>query len=244
MTLFATSRPIFFNAGLAFVIAYILLFIKHKNISFFLKEVILKITPLIFGTCIVFYIFYLNSGNFFKYFETVERLWHIQFKIPSRLTDWSIEGFGMNVFTIFFILFLSAVLLISNFINKIKNSNQNNVTEEAKNDSDYKREYFSNVAILYFLGLFATVIFFQNGSMNGLCRYVIASPFFYVFLFSLYSNYNQLNSKKILLFFIPASILSFLMLIGFEKYEPGLNFSDSGYFTFLSPPTYHLAQKV
>lgn len=233
MTLFAMTRPVFLNVGLALIIADFLLFIKHKNAVRFLKELMLKITPIVVGTVIVFYLFYLNSGNFFKYFDTVERLWNVKFHFPSQITDWSVEGFGMNVFTIFFIILLSAILLATAFLKAWKIGQKNNPAEETNNDVQYAKEYFFNVSMLYFCGVFVTLIFFQNGSMNGLCRYIFSSPFIYIFLFCLYSDYNQIKLKKILLFFIPAVILSFLMLIGFEKYEPKINFSDSGYFTFL-----------
>jgi hypothetical protein len=236
MTLFAMSRPVFMNAGLAFIIADVLLFAKHRNFFRFLKEMFLKIVPLVLGTIIVFYLFYLNSGNFLKYFETVEKWWQVHFQIPSKITDWSIEGFGMNVFAIFFVIILSAILLANNFFKVLKSKGENDSSEE--NRIDQAKEYFFNVSLLYFCGVFVTLIFFQNGSMNGLCRYVFSSPFFFVFLFHLYSEYNQIKIKKILLFFIPATVLSFLMLIGFEKYEPQLNFSDSGYLTFLLSFTY------
>ncbi|MBA3705655.1 MAG: hypothetical protein H0W84_07055 [Bacteroidetes bacterium] len=231
--LFAMTRPIFAIVGLSFVIMDVIHFINHKNPMHFIKELWLKLAPLLLGTFIVFFMFYLNSGSFMKYFESLTKYWNSNFSIPTEITDWSIEAFVMNVFAIFFILIPSSIIYVKYFMNQMRSQSTNKLPSIFSGDTEFIKSYFFYNGIVYFWGIFTYVIFFQAGALNGISRYIIASPFFFIFLFYFYSDLKEIRLKTFLTITIPLLVASLIMLISQHELEPAINFNDSGYFTFL-----------
>ena len=232
MVLFAMSRPVFMIVGLSFVAVDIFYFIKHRNVIHFLKELSLKLLPLLLGTFIVFYMYYLSSGSFFMYFDSLKG-WNMTFSIPKALSDWSIEGFGMNVFARFFLVLPSISILVNDFIRMMRSHKTPEPPSVFKGDINFIREYFFHNSIAYFWGVFLFVIFFQGGSLNGLHRYVITSPFFCIFIYHAYEYTKQVQLNKFLVVFILLFIASVFLLTGVPHFEPELNFYDSGFFCLL-----------
>lgn len=231
--LFAMTRPIFTIVGLAFIIIDVFYFIKHKNFSHFIKELSLKLYPLLIGTFIVFFMFYLNSGSFTKYFEANYNNWKMTFGIPHKITDWSVEAYGMNVFTILFVLLPSFIVFINNFIKLLRSEKTNELQSVFNGDRNFIREYFFNISIVYFWGVFVFVLFYQHGSLNGLHRYVFGSPFLYIYLFCVYQKLKEIKGNN---FFIAINFLliaGLFMLVSIPKLDQPLNFNDSGFFTLL-----------
>lgn len=234
MFFFAMSRPVFVHVGLAFLMMEGLNLLKHQNIKHFLKETTLKLLPLISGTLLVFFIFYLSSGSFFKYFEAINTFWKASFSIPSEIQDWSIESFGMNVFTIFFLIIPCLIFFCKHFLTLYLSKNKKEDVGVFSGDISSIREYFLFISIIYFTGVLVFTLFYQNGSLNGLNRYIFASPFFYIFLFGIYP---RLKNIKTVLFLIFSGLLlsaSLFMLTGFQKIDPNINFNDFGFFILLA----------
>ncbi len=227
----AMARPIFVTVGLAIVMIEIFYFIKHRNIKHFLKHLSLALAPLLVGTCIVFFMYYLNSGSFTKYFATNFKYWKVAFSIPQKISDWSSEGYGMNVFTVCFVIIPSAFLLLNNFIKLLKSEKSKELQTIFNGNLSFTKEYFFNFSIIYFWGIFFYVLFFQKGSLNGLSRYILATPFFYIYLFC---AIPMLKNTKWLKFAIGTAVilvLSLLMFQMFPKHRPSINFNDSGFIT-------------
>jgi len=231
--LFAMARPVFVITGLSFVILDLLYFIKHKSISHFIKELSLKLAPLLLGSGIVFLMFYLNSGSFTKYFDTIHKYWNANFSIPKQITDWSVEGYGMSIFAIFFIIIPSLILFLSYFLKYIRADKTAEPPSIFKGDVDFIKTYFFNNSIVYFWGVFLFIIFFQAGTLNGLSRYIIASPFFFIFLFHFYSELKEFKLNRVVLISVALLAGSFIMLTSQKELEPAFNFNDSGFFTLL-----------
>jgi len=231
IVLFSMTRPTFVIVGLSFVIIDFLYYLNHKNIRHFIKELSLKLTPLLLGTAIVFIMFYLNSGSFTKYFESVNTYWHTSFSIPTKISDWSTEGFGMNLFTIFIII-AASILFINHFIKHTLTDKSSALPSIFNGNASFISEYFFRSSIFYFLGVFTFIIFFQAGSLNGLSRYIIGSPFFFMFFFYMVDDLKKLTFKRLIILLIPLSMLS-LMLFMSTVTDPKMNFNDSGYFIFL-----------
>jgi hypothetical protein len=235
MLLFSMTRPTFVIVGLSFIILDTIQFIRHKNIYHFTKELSLKIQPIVLGTFFVFLLFYLNSGSFTKYFESINKNWNATFSIPTKIADWSVEGFGMNVFTIFFILTPSIILFTWYFIKSLRLKKKEELKSIFTGNIDFIKEYFFLNSIIYFWGVFLFILFFQGGFLNGLNRYIIASPYFLLFFFYVYEHLNKI---RIRIFLISISLLlttSLVVISSNNGLDPPFNFNDSGFFTlFLS----------
>ncbi len=231
--LFATSRPIFVHVGLAFLMLDFLYLLKHHNIKHFIKEITLKLLPLISGTLLVFLLFYLNSGSFLKYFETINQYWKTSFSIPNQISDWSIESFAINIFIIFFIISPSLVIFFKHFAT-LYLSKDNKELQSLFNGNTFSiKDYFFYISIIYSTGVLVFTLFYQNGTLNGLNRYIFVSPFFLIYFFYGYQYLKEVPWRVFTLSVGLLLIPSIIMLTSFDKIDPEINFSDFGFFILL-----------
>lgn len=232
ITLFSMTRPTFVIVGLSFLIIDVFYFLNHRNINHFIKELFLKLAPLLTGTAIVFTMFYLNSGSFTKYFYSINKFWRTSFSIPTKISDWSVDSFGMNVFTIFIVI-IAFVLFIKHFKEKARPDKNMDMPSIFNENASFIKEYFFYSSIVYFGGVLLYVLFFQAGSLNGLYRYVVASPFFFMFFFYAYEKLKILKTSQFVLMVIGIVIFGLIILTNQPKLTPAINFNDSGFFIFL-----------
>ena len=236
MVLFALSRPSFMIIGLAFICTDIYFLILNKDNKSFLKELGMKLLPIFLGMIVTFYLQYRSSGSFFKMFEVHSQFWNHNFQIPTTISDWSLEGYGMNIFSIVCIVFPASILLFTNWLKHRKDKLSQSVSLFS---SDTRKEYLFNFSIIYFIGNFLFVFLTQGGNLNGLHRYILVSPFFYIFLFMLASKLKTIDLKIQLKILIPMAIIGFLALIH-GPYQHGISFLDMGYFFLVLTMTYFI----
>jgi len=223
MTAFAMTKPVITIVLFSFICTDVFFLFKHRNIRIFLQSFISKIFPIVIGTGVALFIQYLYSGSFTKFFE-VQKAWNHNFRIPKEIYDWSVEGYGASVFAIFFILFPALSFLIFKTLKLVK-------TKDA--DSEYEiKDYFFIQPLFYFIGIGLFIFFFQGGSLNGLQRYIMATPFFYITLFYLPEKIKDIKKFYLFSAFI---LLTFLSALFMQKmnYAPEWSFSDLGYFISL-----------
>lgn len=231
--LFATSRPIFVHVGLAFLMLDSLFFLRHLNFKHFIKEITLKLLPLVCGTILVFFLFYLNSGSFFKYFEAISQYWKTSFSIPNQISDWSIESFAINIFIIFFIILPSLIIFFKHIVKLYFSKDNKEPQSIFKGNTFFIKDYFFYISIIYSTGVLVYTMFYQNGTLNGLNRYIFVSPFFLIYFFYVYQYLKEIPWW---IFIISVGLLlipSIIMLTSFDKIDPEINFSDVGFFILL-----------
>lgn len=226
MVAFALSRPSFLIVGVTLICTDLYFLVINKNFKLFIKELGMKLAPIIVGMLITFYIQYLNSGNFFKMFEVHSRYWNHNFQVPLTIADWSTEGYGMNIFSIFMIVFPAFLILLVYFR---KNYESKKLPAVSLFSVETRRQYLFTLSMVYFVGNFLFVILTQGGNLNGLHRYILVSPFFYVFFFILIKELKEIDFKYILIILIPMAFLGYLLL-GNGPYQHKITFLDMGYF--------------
>ncbi|HEY3370938.1 MAG TPA: hypothetical protein VGK10_08830 [Prolixibacteraceae bacterium] len=236
MVLFALSRPSFMIVGLAFIATDLYFLILNKDKKSFLKELAWKLFPIITGMLITFYIQYLSSGSFFKMFEVHSLFWNHNFQIPTTITDWSLEGYGMSIFSIVCIVFPASILLFTKWLKHRKEKFSPSVSLFS---SLTMKEYLFNFSIIYFIGNFLFVFLTQGGNLNGLHRYILVSPFFYIFMFMMASKLKTIDLKIQLRILIPMVIIGFLSLIH-GPYQHGISYLDMGYFYLVVTMAYFI----
>jgi hypothetical protein len=229
MIAFTLSRPSFLIFGTAFILTDICFFILNRNFKLFLKELRLKILPVLIGVFITLYIQYLNCGSFFKMFQIHSQFWGHSFRLPTTLSDWSTEGYGMNIFSICCVVFPSSLLIINYLFKNLTGQKTLPVSLFSKEN---RKEYLFVLSIVYFIGNFLFVMLTQGGNLNGLHRYVFASPFFYIFFFIFIKKIPALNLKYVLAILTPMALLGYLLLIH-GPYQHKITFLDFGYFLML-----------
>jgi hypothetical protein len=234
MVLFTLSRPSFLIIGLAFICTDIYFLMLNKNNRAFPADLARKLLPIIAGMIITFYLQYLSSGSFFKMFEVHDQFWNHKFQLPTTITDWSLEGYGMSIFAIVCIVAPASLLLLFNWIRHLRDKFKQPV---GLFSLDTAREYLFYFSIIYFIGNFLFVMLTQGGNLNGLHRYILVSPFFYIFLFMMVSKLKQIDFKIQLRILIPMAIIGFLSLIH-GPYQHGISYLDMGYFYFILVTAY------
>jgi len=234
---FALSRPSFLIVGVAIIFTDLYFLAINKNFKLFIKELGMKLAPIIVGMLITFYIQYLTSGNFFKMFEVHSRYWNHNFQVPLTITDWSTEGYGMNIFSIFCISVPSFLFLMVYFL---KNHESIKLPVVSLFSVETRRQYLFTLSMVYFVGNFMFVFLTQGGNLNGLHRYILVSPFFYVFFFILIKELKGIDFKYTLIVLIPMAILGYLLL-GNGPYQHKITFLDMGFFLLVFTTFYFVS---
>ncbi len=234
MVLFALSRPSFLIVGAAIIITDLYFLILNRNLKIFAKELALKLFPVIVGALITFFIQYLYSGRFFKMFEVHDLFWGHYFQVPKTIKDWSTEGYSMNIFAICCVVIPSSLFLLTHLIKYFSIKQRQSISLFS---AESRNEYLFILAIVFFIGNFLFVIFTQGGNLNGIHRYVLNSPFFYIFLFILISHFKTMKFNYLPTLLISLVYLGFMLLIH-GPYQHRISFLDAGYFLLVATMFY------
>jgi len=184
-----------------------------------IKRSIIKARPFVLGYFVTILIQYESSGSWSSFYEA-HLLWARLLPSASGITDWSVEGFGMNVFSIFFV---SSPAMISSVVILKKTS----IKELSK------RQYLLLISLLYLSGILIFTILTSHGNLHSFFRFVMASPLFYLSVILALDQITSLSSKFRLRLFTAMflSLSSFFAVVG---YGGGiLKFEYTGLFLLL-----------
>jgi hypothetical protein len=236
MVLFALSRPSFliFSAALIFTDLYF--FIFNRKFKVFIKELGVKILPILFGAFLTFFIQYLYSGSFFKLFQVHDLFWGHYFKIPTTIKDWSTEGYGMNIFSICCVTLPASLFLFTYLGKYLKKGEKQSISLFS---SESRNEYLFILAIVFFIGNVFFVLLSQGGNLNGIHRYIMVSPVFYIFFFILAKKLKTIRYTNLSTLFVCLFFLGFLLLIH-GPYQHKISFLDGGYFLLFATMIYYI----
>lgn len=226
MVAFTLSRPSFLIVGVAIVLTDIYFLLLNRNFKVFIKELGIKILPVVVGIFITFFIHYLYSGSFFKMFEVHSLFWDHNFQMPKTITDWSTESYGMNIFAICCVVLPSGLFLFSFLQKHLKGGQRKSVSLFS---ADSRIDYLFVLSIVYFFGNLLFVLFTQGGNLNGIHRYVLVSPFFYIFFFIFLKKVKTINFSYLPVLLISLVYFGFMLLVH-GPYQHKITFLDAGYF--------------
>jgi len=226
MIAFTLSRPSFLIFIVAIISTDIYFLILNRNFKVFIKELGIKLLPVLIGTFITFFIHFLYSGSFFKMFEVHDLFWNHNFQMPTTITDWSTESYGMNIFAICCIVLPSSIFLLSYLRKYFKGEQQQTISLFS---SETRKDYLFILSIVFFMGNLLFVLFTQGGNLNGIHRYVLVSPFFYIFFFVFITKLKTMNFNYLPIFLISMFYIGFMLLIH-GPYQHKITFLDAGYF--------------
>lgn len=220
----AMTRPAVTLVGAALVGAEILLLLKHQNIGYFVKELGKKFLPLLVGTFVIIsFQMYCGSGSWFKFME-VQKNWGTKLAFPNGITDWSWEGFGLDVGWLFFAFPLVVYGLLHHYFLLLK----------AKN---FPPNLLIGASMLLVSGGYLALVsffavFLHGGCINSLFRYAFCSPFFFVIAAHFFNQSAHISLKKIVIPLFTSLIMSALFL-GMNHYNRTWNFERMGYILFV-----------
>ena len=127
------------------------------------KSLVLRGLPFLFGYIFALGIQFYSSGSFMSFWDahdywagTVPKNWQI--------VDWSVEGFAMNAFAIFFVAIpatIAAIRYLSSDLSKPKN-------------------YLLSLSVFYLVGIFVFTALTSGGNLHSFFRFELASPCFFI----------------------------------------------------------------
>jgi len=212
LALASATRPVFLLFVCGAIAAEVYRYLRTGKTDF--KEVLtLTGTVTIVTFLVSLFQFSYHRESLFK-FMTVQKHWDTYFRIPQTINDWSREGYGMNVWALFFCLIFGGAVLISGLLKK----------ERAENDFD-QWYYFSWI---FLIGTCVYVLFFQGGTLHSLYRYTLCSPFFYVIIFQHMNNMKSMRLSSTIALAACLFIACSLFFI-FSGYVSGWGFSKIGF---------------
>lgn len=201
--LMAMVRPATVFVMLAVVGAEFIIFLDDKRLVDFLKRSHKRSLPFIIGNLAVILLQYAYTSTFTA---LAQARTHWDFHRSAVFTDWSVEGFGMSLFA-FIMVFIPSLFFIMLRVSKNK--------DEAKEKWDI--DYLKNISMLYFIGITFFILLTQGLDLHSYSRYILSSPFFFVFFLIQEKNTKNLRSVQALGIF-SLHILAITLLLFFSNY--------------------------
>lgn len=231
LMLAAMTRSTIVILILSITFSYVLLILKYKRIDLLFKQYIISILPALIGLFAVLIIHKLyGSENLFIFIDALQT-WDSRFRIPSQLFDWSHESFAITMAIICFIP-LAITYLARVAITSLSPPSPPLDASILRSES-FKKELLVYVSVLYCLGAFFSILLYKGGALNGIPRYIICSPFFYIIVFYSSTLIKSVPSKTVIYFLSTLSLFGIFFLTTIP-YSAKWNFSDFGFFIFLA----------
>jgi hypothetical protein len=225
--LLAMVRPATVFVLFAIFFAEFLIFLTQKNFRSFIKEATVKSSPFILGYICTIVIQYLYSGSWRALLDAI-KYWHpvVSYR---HFSDWSVEGFGLSVFAIFFICLPSIAFLLSLFLFKGKSF----VSDYLGKLKNYKNEYLFIISVNYFIGIFLFTLIKQGFDFHSFSRYILASPLLYIAVLTLLNFFINRPTKVIGIIYHVLTIAVILFLSMIEYGGDKIQFSFFGLYLFI-----------
>ncbi|MDR0789990.1 MAG: hypothetical protein LBO06_04255 [Bacteroidales bacterium] len=213
MTAVALTRNAFSIILPAIFIAEILFLIKERQVLRSLKRLLFGILPILIGTIIFSIILLMYGNNSIMKFMEVQEVWGNYLSLPdlANINDWSHEGFGINIATMTAVCLPIAVYLFIALLYQCKILRKQSALFALH--SDNKKDYLSVVSLSCCLTSLCIVLFFFHGTLHGLSRYVLTTPYFISLFFVFEDKLQTLTIKKRIIIFTILIALSFVVLL-------------------------------
>lgn len=235
--LLAMVRPATIFVLLAIISSEIFFFLKKGDIKCSLKNIISKSLPFLIGYLIVIILQHLSSGSWTAFLDA-QKYWTVGFQRIVNISDWSIEGFGMNTFSIFFIAIPAMGFLIYLGL-RIKSKKQSMVKLIDKTN----KNHLLLISLFYLVGILLFSVLTAGGNFHSLFRFIICSPLFFIVVLILISKISSIDTKLLALVFTTLFLLLFTYMSLVEYGGDRLQFSFIGLFMLVITSCYILFRR-
>jgi hypothetical protein len=218
LTLLAMVRPATIFILFALLTVEFIALFNHKSFKQFVKKFFSKLLPFVIGFFFSFLIQFIYSSKWTKFFEA-QKYWNSGFHPMNTVTDWSVEGFSLNVFSICFVC-LPALIFAAYTL--IKSTMLSGDKKNALKDDNHST-YFLSVSSYYFVGIFVFTLLTSGGNLHSLFRFIMASPPFYIAVIILLNSLDFCKVKNAILYLIVPIVFLLLFLLncayGGERFD-------------------------
>ncbi len=212
-TAMAMLRPAVLIILLAIIAVEILSWFRHRKTKEFISSLIRMSLPFITGTILSLLIQNISSGSF-NTMTLAQTYWEGKIGFFSEISDWSIEGFGMNVFALFFIAIPALAILFYTLLNRTLFKSFYNKQLVTRDDSGL---VFFLISIFYLSTVLIFILLTAQGNLHSFFRFTMCSPAFYIVgIYFLSKQKGHCTNFTSFLAFIPAILLgNFLWNVDF-----------------------------
>ena len=218
----ALTRPSFTFLLLSLLATEGVFAVQYRSVWRLLKQVGLRILPLLLGTLTVSVIqLWQGSGDPLRFIK-VQKYWSNVLGVPHGLSDWSHEGFGINI-AVVFLIFVPLLTLLLRVIYR-----QLFLREERPFRASDPRDYLTLLSLFYLVGNTLFVLLFRGGSLHCLFRFTLVNPFAYLLLFSAFRHLQPVPLELRSFFFFTLVFTAFIVLI-LSNYSSHWSFSYTGF---------------
>lgn len=211
MLCLSMTRPTGMILMVVFILANTVALIGHKRISIFLKDCILSVLPIFIGWFLVMLLQYSGSGSWSTYLQACT-LWVKQPDLLLPVRDWSVEGFGMTTFAIFFFAIPACIYVIVWGISSLTGKDKDSQISIFNGDKEYIKRYMFKFSLLFIMGFMLFSLLTNGYQLNGIYRYTMATPFFFIVLFQLPEKLNSIPIEYKVSAFIVLMISTLIFL--------------------------------
>lgn len=214
----AMVRPATAFILIAFLAADAIALLRGSGFRPFIRNALLHGLPFLAGYITVFLIQYLYSGSW-DIMREAQQYWAGGPRRFTSISDWSVEGFGMNSFAIFFIALPAAAFTLFSLVRPRRG--------QAEARERPMEDYLLLVSAIYMAGLLLFTVLTSGGNLHGFFRFTMATPLFYIGAFILLGRSREVRPAAIA---IVLGILSTLLFSFLQVVEYG---GDRSQFAFL-----------
>ncbi len=226
------TRPSSLILLAAFIVIAVINLFYHKKILWFLKDFFLALFPVFIGWLAVILIQYYYSGSWSTY-VLASSFWPKEPDLYKKVADWSIEGFGMTAFTIFMFIAPVCIYGIVWGISSLLGKEKENATSIFSGNEEYSKRLLFNISSVYIIGFILINMHTSGYQLNGIFRYSMATPFFFIILFQLPERLKSIPLEYKLTGFIVALISIILFLMSTEYAGDVFRFKYFGLYLLL-----------
>jgi len=229
---FSMTRPSALILAMAFILINTLNLFYHKKIKWFLRDCSFTVLPILLGWMAVVYIQYYYSASWDTYTIACS-FWLKESSLYRYATDWSIEGFGMTAFAIFAFIIPACIYGVVWGVSAVLGKEKENRISLFSGDENYIKKFLFNTSVLFIIGFILYNLFTSGYNLNGIYRYSMATPFFFIILFQLPEKLKSVPLQYRLSGFVLVFISITLFLLSTEYAGNLLRFKYLGLYLLL-----------
>ncbi|MFK8046708.1 MAG: hypothetical protein AB8B72_14510 [Crocinitomicaceae bacterium] len=230
----AMVRPATIFVLFAILLAEVFSATKHKNLKLYLQQSFFRGLPFGLGYTVALGIQRGSSGSWTA-FTDAHAYWAGGIQKLEAIVDWSIEGFGMNVFAIIFIS-VPALIFVFYLMLDVLTKSKSFLSSLQSN----KTNYLFLISALYISGLLIFTVLTSSGNLHSYFRFTMTSPLFYLAAIILLGYLSHSRTRYAVLCFAILIILFALFFYNVPYGGNRLAFSFVGMYLLVATSGYLL----
>jgi hypothetical protein len=229
--LIAMVRPASLFIFIAVILVEVVFYTVSGNSKKTMQNLLRKTLPFFIGFVLVWLIQFVWSSSWTTFLDAGKH-WEGGFlQTIKSISDWSIEGFALSSFSLFFVCFPALFIAFYSLIKRRRMLGF--ISVNGKRDENDAVQFLFLISTYYLAGILVYTLFTSGGNLHSFFRFTLASPPFYILSVLLF---NKLLLKPGLRPFVIGlvSVVLLMLFLHFTTYGGNrADFSFWGMYLFI-----------